>query len=463
MAVDYIADNGNAQAFLASGGITMAAGGVLALSCANGTGQGLSLQHAFLLTTGVWVVVPVFGAVPLMLGAPGLGVTDAIFESVSGLTTTGTTIIGPKDGRPGLDSLPPGANLWRGMLQWFGGLGILIVAMIFLPVMKVGGMQYFRTEGFDTLGKVLPRAGAISGALIQIYVALTLACMAVFSALGLGAFDAVMHGLTTVSTGGFSSYDRSFGPFQGAPEYAASLFMILAALPFIRYVQMMQGHFSPIARDAQVRAFLRWIGYAVGMVTAYLVFVLGTPVEPALREALFNIVSTVTGAGFASVDVTQWGAFPFTVLIVVGLIGGCTSSTVCSVKVFRYLILLEAVRVQLRRLHSPSAVFQLRYEGRHVDEDVLNSVIVFFTLFILSFGALMVALSLTGLGTRAAFTGAWTAIANIGPVFGPEVGPSGAVDGFPRSAKWLMIFGMLLGRLELLSVYVLLLPRFWRA
>ena len=456
MALDFAHGDDNWRAMLEAAVITVIAGGVLALACANGTGQGLSLQQSFILTTGVWVTLPLFGTLPLILGAPGLGFLDAFFEAVSGMTTTGTTVI------EGLDRLPKGANLWRGMLQWLGGLGIVIVAMIFLPVMKVGGMQFFRSEGFDTLGKILPRALDISTALIQIYLVLTLACAVAFFALGMSGFDAVMHALTTISTGGFSSYDKSFGAFIGAPEYVASVFMILASLPFIRFVQIMQGSFAPIWQDQQVRAYLRWIAYGVAAVVIYEMVHVGGPFWPTLRESVFNITSTFSGTGYASVDLSSWGPFPFVVLIVVGLIGGCTSSTGCSVKVFRYLILFEAIRVQVRRLYNPSATIAVRYEGRTVSDEVINSVMVFFSMFILTFGVLVVALSLTGLAPKTAITAAWTAIANVGPVFGPEVGGSGAVIGFPDSAKWLMIAGMLIGRLELLSVYVLLLPRFWR-
>lgn len=464
MALDYTQGDRNYLAFLAAALICLVAGGTTALACANGAGRGISLQQSFLLTTGVWVALPFFGSIPFMLGAPGLGATDAMFEAVSGMTTTGTTVIGPTtDGLAGLDNLPMGANLWRGLLQWLGGLGIVIVALIFLPVMKVGGMQFFRSEGFDTLGKILPRALDISTALIQIYLFLTVACTLTFYGLGMDGFDAVVHALATVSTGGFSSYDMSFGMFLGAPEYAASLFMLLASLPFVRFVQAMQGDLRPMWRDPQVRAYLRWNGYAIAAVVAYEMVHLDKAFGDTLREATFNIVSTFSGTGFASVNLAEWGPFPFVVLIVVGLIGGCTSSTGCSIKVFRYLILFEAIKMQLRRLHSPNSIQSLRYAGRAVENDVLNAVIVLFTLFMMSFGVLAVALSLTGLSTQTAITAAWTAIANVGPAFGPEVGPTGAVDSFPALAKWLMIAGMLVGRLELLSVYVLFMRSFWRA
>lgn len=456
LALDWYAGSGNWRAFLKSGLICIVAGGATALATANSTGRGLTLQQIFLLTVLTWVAACFFGALPLVLGVPGLRWTDAIFEATSGLSTTGATVI------VGLDDLPPGVNLWRGMLHWLGGLGIVIIAMLFLPVMKVGGMQFFRSEGFDTLGKVLPRALDISSALVQIYVVLTVACAVSYAAFGMGGYDAVVHALSTVSTGGFSTSDQSFAKFAGPLEYVAIVFMLAGSLPFIRFIQAWQGEWQPLWRDRQVRAYLRWNAYAVGSIVTYEVITHDIPFETVLRETAFNVVSVFSGTGFTSANLAGWGAFPFAILFITGLIGGCTSSTGCSVKVFRYLILFEAVKVQLKRLYQPNAVNTLRYEGRTVEEDVLDAVMSFFTLFMLTFGVLAVALGLAGLEFETAITAAWTAIANVGPAFGPEVHPTGALLAFPDAAKWIMIVGMLTGRLELLAVYVILMPRFWR-
>ena len=456
MALDFVSGDPHWLSFLEASVICIVLGGTMALATANSPGGNLSLQQVFLLTTGVWIVLPAAGSLPLILGAPGLHPIDAMFEAISGITTTGTTVIS------GLDFLPLGTNLWRGILQWLGGLGIVIVAMLFLPVMKVGGMQYFRSEGFDTLGKVLPRALDISSALVQIYVWITVACAVTYFALGMSGYHAVIHAMTTVSTGGFSASDKSFGLYQGLPEYAAVVFMLMGSLPFVRFIQLAQGSLRPLLNDAQVRAYLRWNIYATGAIVLYEFMTHGFALEPLVRETLFNVVSTFSGTGFASVDLSAWGPFPFVVLIVVGLIGGCTSSTGCSVKVFRYLILFEAIKVQIRQLLNPAAITRLRYDGRPVGRDVVDSVVVFFTMFILTFGLLAVCLSMTGLETKTSITAAWTSIANVGPVFGPEVGPTGSVQGFSTNAKVLMMAGMLIGRLELLSVYVLFMRRFWR-
>ncbi|MFC7703927.1 TrkH family potassium uptake protein [Plastorhodobacter daqingensis] len=456
MLADLLRGDPHWMVFFECAVITGLSGGLIALACSNSLGRGLNIQQSFLLTTGVWIALPAFGALPFMMGVPGASFTDAMFESMSGMTTTGATVF------VGLDDMPAGTLLWRGMLQWLGGLGIVIVALIFLPVMKVGGMQFFRSEGFDTLGKILPRALDISSALIQVYVALTVACTIVYYSLGMTGFDALVHALTTIATGGFSTTDASFAAFRGPLEYASTVFMLLATLPFIRYVQVLNGSVTPLWQDLQVRAYLRWAFYAIVAVVLYRSYTQDVPFFVILRETTFNIVTLFSGTGYGSADVTSWGAFSFVVIIIVGMIGGCTSSTGCSIKVFRYLVLLEGIKAQVRRIQSPSRVIPVRLGGRAVGEDVLNSVIVLFTCFILTFGLTAVALSMTGLQTLTALTAAWTAIFNIGPAFGPEVGPTGAVDAFPALAKWLMIFAMLLGRLELLAVFVLFVPRFWR-
>lgn len=436
--------------------VTCLAGGLVALSCRNAMGRGLSIQQAFLLTTTVWVVLPLFGALPFVLGETGLGFVDAFFESMSGMTTTGTTVIA------GLDDLPKGLLLWRGILQWLGGLGIVIVALVFLPEMRVGGMQFFRSEGFDTFGKALPRTIDISKGVLNVYLLLTLACILAYFVLGMGAFDATVHAFTTVATGGFSTYDVSFAAFDAPVQYACILFMILSTLPFVRLMQGVQGQLRPLWHDSQVRTYLRWIGYAALLVVGYEIAVTGHIDEEGLRARLFNTVSLFSGTGYGDGDVTAWGSFPFVILIAVGAIGGCTGSTGCSIKIFRYQLMLRALGQQARRIFHPNSVMVLRHEGRRVEDEVLQSVMLLFTVYILSLGVFSVALELTGLTLIESVTGAWTAIFNIGPAFGPTVGATGSVQGFPETAKALMIVAMLMGRLEILAVLVLLLPRFWR-
>lgn len=457
MAIDRFHGNGHWPAFGVSALIAGGIGTLLALACANGVRDRLTVQQTFLLATLVWVALPLFGAVPFMLGATEARGVDAVFEAMSGMSTTGATVF------VGLEKLPEGLLLWRSMLQWFGGIGIIIVAMAFLPELRVGGMQIFRSEAFETDGKVLPRAAEIAARISGIYLGLTFVCLMAYIMVGMTEFEALNHALTTMSTGGFSTSDASFAVYQGAPEYVASLFMVLASLPFVRYVQFAAGSAGPLIRDSQVRAFLKVIAVLVAIITAYRMLENSDHLESAFREALFNITSIITGTGYASVDYQRWGSFPVVLLFFVGLIGGCAGSTCCSVKIFRYQLLFAAVAVQIRRIHLPSGVFRARYDGRPIAPDVLHSVTSFFGFFVVTLGAVALALGMTGLDAVTALSGAATALANIGPGFGEIIGPSGNFASLNDMAKWILIFAMLLGRLELLVVLVIFLPRFWRA
>jgi trk system potassium uptake protein TrkH len=455
--LDLYDGKGEWPVFLESALFCLLVGGVLALTCANGVGRGLSIRQTFLLTTLVWVVLPIFGALPLMLGATELSFTDAFFEAMSGLTTTGSTVIS------GLDDLPRGLLLWRGILQWLGGIGIIVVAMVFLPELRVGGMQIFKSEAFDTMGKILPRAQEIAKQISVIYLVLTLVCALVYTVLGMGLFDAVVHAMTTMSTGGFSNYDASFGTFSGPAEYAAAIFMVVAALPFVRYVQMVNGKTLPLFQDSQVRAFMATILVLVAITAGVLVTIFPHHPEQAVREALFNIISIMSGTGYASVDYMAWGPFLIMIFFFIGLIGGCAGSTACSVKIFRYQLLFASIRVQVQRIRSPNGVFVPRYEGRPVTPDVLSSVISFFMFFVITLGIVAWALALTGLDFITAISGAATAVANIGPGLGDIIGPAGNFAPLNDTAKWILAIAMLIGRLELMAVYAILTVRFWRS
>ncbi|MEM6728620.1 MAG: TrkH family potassium uptake protein [Pseudomonadota bacterium] len=456
-AVDLFYGNGHAGVFLQSAAVTFLIGLFVALATHNVNRGGLSLQETFLLTTGVWVALPVFGAIPFVIGATGASGTDAFFEAMSGLTTTGATVL------TGLDDLPEGLLVWRAMLQWLGGVGIIVVAMVFLPELRVGGMQIFRSEGFDTMGKILPRAAQISQQISVIYVALTIACAAAYFVAGLAPFDAILHALTTVSTGGFSTRDASFAAFGAGAQLIAVLFMVLAALPFVRFVQMVNGEPEPLFRDKQVRGMLAVLGAAVLAITAWLWWRAGAVGMEAPLAALFNTTSLITGTGYASADYMQWGSFAIVALFFVGLVGGCAGSTSCSVKVFRYQLLFASVQAQVRQIYSPSGIFTPRYDGRPVSQDVVDSVMSFFVVFMASLTLLAVLLSMTGLDVITAVSGAAAALANIGPGLGTEIGPTGNYGGLNDTAKWLLAFAMLLGRLELMAVLVLFTRSFWNA
>ena len=455
--VDLAEGRGHAPVFMEAGLLTTVIGGLIALACANGVREGLSIQQTFLLTSGVWLALPLFGALPFMLGATGSSFTDAFFEAMSGLTTTGATVL------TGLDDLPKGLLMWRGIMQWLGGIGIVVVAMVFLPELKVGGMQIFKSEGFDTFGKILPRAGQIATQIAVIYVWITLGCVLSYLAVGMNTFDATVHALTTVSTGGFSNYDASFATFSGPAEYVAVLFMLAAALPFVRYVQLINGQPMALHRDPQVRGFIATLAVLIVVTATALHQVFPRDWEVALREALFNITSIISGTGYASADYMQWGSFLIALFFFIGLIGGCAGSTSCSIKVFRYQLLFASIRAQLRRIRSPHGIFTPRYDGRPVGTDVLSSVMSFFMFFVVTLGLVAVALSLTGLDFVTSLSGAAAALANIGPGLGDVIGPAGNYSTLNDPAKWILSIAMFIGRLELMAVYVILTVKFWRA
>ena len=457
MLVDLVEGRGHWHVFLESALITGLTGGFIALSCANGVREGLTIQQTFLLTTGVWVALPIFGAIPFVMGETDARFVDAFFEAMSGLTTTGSTVFS------GLEDLPKGLLLWRAILQWLGGIGIIVVAMVFLPELRVGGMQIFRSEGFDTFGKILPRATEISSRISVIYIGLTLVCTLCYIGAGMDVFDASVHAMTTIATGGFATSDDSFAAFPGAPEYVATLFMLLAALPFVRFVQLSAGSAQPLFKDSQIRAFFGTAVVIVCVMTSWNLLATENVGEEAFRKALFNSMSLLTGTGYASDDYMQWGSFAVASLFFIGLIGGCAGSTACSVKIFRYQLLFASIRAQLQKIRSPHGIFVPRYAGRAVGEDVLSSVMSFFMFFIVTLGVLSVALGLTGLDFITSISGAEAALAKIGPGLGDQIGPAGNFGGLNDTAKWLLSIAMLIGRLELLAVYAILTVHFWRA
>ena len=455
---DFNAGNGHWPVFLESAVITILVGGLVALACQNGVSQGLSIRQTFLLTTLVWLALPLFGSLPFLLGDAELDFTDAFFEAMSGLTTTGATVI------VGIENLPEGLKLWRSIMQWLGGIGIIVVAMVFLPELRVGGMQIFQSEAFDTMGKILPRAAEISSRISVIYVAITLLCALSYSIAGLNAFDSITHAMTTVATGGFANYDSSFGAFGAGPHYVGSIFMILAALPFVRYVQLISGGGAkPLWADSQIRTFFFVIFSLVFVMTLWLWQTFHGFSELGFREALFNVVSILTGTGYASADYMQWGPFAVTMFFFIGLIGGCAGSTACSVKIFRYQLLFASIKAQIRRIHSPHGVFTPRYQGRPVGDDILNSVMAFFVAFMVAIGVVGVLLALTGLDFITSISGAAAALANVGPGLGNEIGPAGNYAGLNDAAKWILAMAMLVGRLEIMVVFTIISWHFWRA
>ncbi|MCH7833192.1 MAG: TrkH family potassium uptake protein, partial [Proteobacteria bacterium] len=404
-----------------------------------------------------WLTLTFFAALPFVYTQLGLSFTDAFFEAMSGITTTGSTVI------TGLDGLTTGILLWRSLLQWLGGIGIIVMAIAVLPILKVGGMQLFRMESSDQSEKALPRAAQVATAIGVIYLLLTVACAGAYWLAGMSGFESFAHAMTTIATGGFSTSDGSIGHFDSAwIDTIATVFMIIGALPFLLYLRTLQGNFRALFSDSQVQWFLSTVAVAVLMAAGWLWLENGVGPILALRLASFNIVSVITGTGYVTSDFSLWGSFALPIFFFIMFIGGCAGSTTCGIKIFRFQVLYAAARTQIHHLLQPHGVFIPYYNRRPISEEVIVSVLSFFFMWFLSFSLLALALGLLGLDFLTAFSAAATSIANVGPALGPIVGPSGTFQSLSDEAKWLLSGGMLLGRLELFTVIVLFSRSFWR-
>jgi len=456
MVADLAAGHPDWQGFLAASAVTLFIGvSLLLMNRAPGFSE-ITGRQAFLLTTVVWIALTFFAALPLMFSELELDFTDAIFEATSGITTTGSTVI------VGLDYAPPGILLWRAILQWLGGIGIIVMGVAILPMLRVGGMQLVRAESSDLSEKILPRAAQIASAIGMIYLTLTFACAALYWAAGMTPFDATAHSMTTIATGGFSTRD-SCGFQNSNIEWIGILFMILGSLPFVLYIQATNGKLSALFRDSQVRWFISIVLIAATIVLVWLVLSSDAPMFDALRHALFNTLAVITGTGYASADFGAWGTLPVGLFFFLMCIGGCTGSTTGGIKIFRFTVLHVIAKNQLARLVRPHGVFIPSYNGRPLPEAASIAVMAFLFMFGLIFTIIALALSAMGLDYLTAMSGALTALANVGPGLGPIIGPAGSFASLPDGAKWLLSLAMLLGRLEILTVLILFAPTFWRS
>lgn len=431
-------------------------GGIMVLGTA-GAPIKITPRDGFLLVSMTWVSLSLFSCVPFMLAAKDLSFTDAMFEAVSGITTTGGTVI------LGLQEAAPGILIWRAILQWLGGIGVIIMALSILPFLKVGGMQLFQMQASTDSEKVAPRLTKMASSIALIYLLLTFLCAFAYDIAGMSAFDAFAHAMTTISTGGYSTYDTSFGHYDKPwIEIVAIVFMIMGGLPFVLYLKAVRGNLKPLLHDSQVRWFLSIIVFATFCLTIYMLVKRDEPFGDALIHTSFSVVSVMTGTGFANSDYGIWGGFAIAVMFFLMVVGGCAGSTSCGIKIFRFQVLHAITTVQIKKLLHPHGVFIPHYNHKPLPDGVATSVLSFFFLFALCFTVLSVALAYVGVDFMTALSGAATAISNVGPGLGGTIGPAGTFAPLPDAAKWILIVGMLLGRLELFTLLVLFTPQFWR-
>ena len=415
----------------------------------------LNLQQAFLLTSLSWLSIAVFGSLPFFFSNEGFSFINAFFESMSGITTTGSTII------PNLENMPKGILFWRAILQWLGGIGIIVMAITLMPIMNVGGMQLFKISNNDSSEKILPKSKEIALRLIYIYLSLTTLCAITYWVFGMGKFDSLTHSMTTIATGGFSNYNESIGYFNNASiEISSMVFIILGSLPFITYIKFISGNKKIFLKDVQIKSFLKIIIISILTLSIYLL--ISNSDEFSLRSVFFNTISILTGTGYVSAKFDGWGSFPLTLFLVLMFIGGCAGSTTCGIKIFRVQILYLFILNQLKKIIYPKGIFLIKYEQNSVDDKFIASIISFIYFYFVIFFLLAALLSLTGLDFITSLSGAATSISNVGPGLGPIIGPNGDFSSLPDISKWILTIGMILGRLELFAILVLFLPSFWR-
>ncbi len=444
------------SSFISSGIVTIIFGVLFLLSNLDHDNK-ISLPQAFLLTALSWLSIAIFGSLPFIFSEIELSVTDAFFESMSGITTTGSTII------TNLNETPKSILLWRGMLQWLGGIGIIVMAITLMPLMNIGGMQLFIISTSDTPEKILPRSKEIALRLILVYSALTFICALFYKIFGMNFFDSIVHSMTTIATGGFSNYNESIGYFDSSLiEFTSIIFIILGSIPFIAYIKYLNGDKKIFFKDTQIKTFIKIVIFSILLMYLYLLIKNQSSFDTSIRSVAFNVISILTGTGYVTQNFSDWGQFPLIYFLILMFIGGCAGSTACGIKIFRVQILFQFIAVQLKKIIYPRGIFKIKYESNNIDEKFLASIISFIFLYIVIFFVITALLSTSGLDLTTSISAAATSISNVGPGLGDIIGPNGNFSNLSDFSKWILSLAMILGRLELFAVLVLFIPSFWR-
>ena len=418
----------------------------------------LNLRQTFLFSSLAWVMVAAFGSLPFLLSTQNFTLSEAFFESMSGITTTGATIISD------LDNSPKSILLWRAIMQWLGGIGIVVMAITILPLLKVGGMQLFKMEGPDSTEKILPRTIEVATIIISTYIVLTFICGLFYWIFGMTVFDSVSHAMTTIATGGFSTHNDSIGFFKNSNiEIVASIFIILGSIPFISYLKFAQGNKKIFFQDVQIKGLIYLLAISIFIMFFYLILInYESSLLDKIRISSFNVISILSGTGYVTDDFGLWGKFSLIFFLLLMFIGGCAGSTACGIKIFRLQMLLIFLKNQIQKLVSPNSVIITKYNSQKISDSFINSVIIFIFTFLFIFLIIAMLLSISGLDLITSISGAASSISNVGPGLGDIIGPNGNYRDIPDLSKWILSAGMLLGRLELFAVLVLFFPSFWR-
>ena len=447
----------NSHSFLSSSFVTILIGALFVLANLQEKYL-LNLKQTFLFSTFAWISIAAFGSLPFILSDISFSISDSFFESMSGITTTGSTVI------LNLDSSPKSILMWRAIMQWLGGVGIIVMAITVLPLLKVGGMQLFKIESSDKPEKILPRTTQVAFIIITTYLVLTFCCAFFYKILGMNLFDSIAHAMTTIATGGFSTHNDSIGYFNNPNiEIIATIFIILGSIPFIAYLKFIKGNRKIFFQDIQIKGLIYLFLLSTLIMFIYLFFNNNNIlIVEKVRIASFNVVSILSGTGYVTNDFSLWGKFPLIFFLFLMFIGGCAGSTACGIKIFRFQLLFLFLNNQVKKIIYPNSVFILKYNNQKITDNYMNSVIIFIFAYLFIFVLTAMLLSITGLDFLSAISGAATSISNVGPGLGEMIGPNGNFKSIPEISKWILSFGMLLGRLELFAVLILFFPSFWR-
>ena len=447
----------NSHSFISSSFVTIFIG-VLFILANLDTEYKLNLRQTFLFSTLAWLMVAIFGSLPFLFSPAKFSFSEAFFESMSGITTTGATII------TDLDNSPKSILLWRAIMQWLGGIGIVVMAITILPLLKVGGMQLFKMEGPGSTEKILPRTFEVATIIISTYFLLTLLCGSLYWLFGMTVFDSISHSMTTIATGGFSTHNDSIGFFKSSNiEIIASIFIVLGSIPFISYLKFIQGNKKVFFQDVQIKGLIYLLLISVIIMFFYLLFInYESSIFEKIRISSFNVISILSGTGYVTDDFGLWGKFSLIFFLFLMFVGGCAGSTACGIKIFRLQMLFIFLKNQIKKLIYPNSIIITKYNNQKISDSYINSVIVFIFSFLFIFFIISLLLSISGLDFLTAISGAASSISNVGPGLGDMIGPNGNYKSIPDSSKWILSAGMLLGRLELFAVLVLFFPSFWR-
>ena len=454
--VDLLDNNNNWLGFMMSAAFTSFIGVILIL-ISRGKKEIIEIKSTFLLVTLSWIILSIFSSLPFFLSQNNLGITESFFESVSGLTTTGSTTI------KNIQDASRGLLLWRAILQWLGGIGIIVSAVSILPSLGVGGMQLFRLESSDSSEKLLPRATSIATEITVLYLFLSGLCTIAYWFSGLSIFDSIIHSMTTIATGGFSSQQGSIGAYNNLSlEIMCILFMIFSSLPFVLYLKAIRGKPYLIFKDEQVQGFFKILISSILIIILYLSFLEDFDFFSSLRSVIFNVTSILTGTGFSTDSYDNWGTPVIVVFLCITFIGGCAGSTTCGIKVFRIQVIFKNSKQMIAKLISPNRVTNHKYNGENLSLEIIESIMTFLFIFILTFFVISFILALTGLDLLTSMSASATSISNVGPGLGNIIGPNYNFSELSNIAKWVLSFGMLAGRLEFLTFLVIFSKSFWK-